>query len=194
MTTNNHPPYPFPVDKLGFRRNKVRENLPEEITYSEQNLTELGHIWYTDKVVGEFVRTAQALDETALFVLSGDHSERFSFAKEVPTRTTSAIPCIFYGQGVEKNLFSENSYGCHAQLPGTLAELLAPAGFTYSAILPNMFENQDPVFATNLYAYKDTVGRTKDEAFKNLPQDVLSRIEAARKLSTQRVFQGNRIK
>lgn len=30
-----------------------------------------------------------------LFVITGDHSERFSFAKEQDTRTLSSIPCIF---------------------------------------------------------------------------------------------------
>ena len=66
-----------------------------------------------------------------LFVITGDHSERFSFVKEQDIRTLSSIPCIFYGTGVQQSWFHDKSVGDHMQLAGTLAEIVGPAGFTY---------------------------------------------------------------
>lgn len=151
LTTTNHPPYTIDVDSIGFPRAKVKAKLPADIANDEKTLTELGHIWYADKTMGDFVKHAQNKHSDTLFVITGDHSERFSFAKEQDTRTLSSIPCIFYGMGVQQAWFGDQSVGCHMQIAGTLAELLAPAGFKYSAMLPSMFES-DFAFNHRLFA------------------------------------------
>lgn len=152
LTSSNHPPYSIDVDKEGFDRSAVRAKLPADIASDDKTLTELGHIWYADQAVGEFVKAAQRERADSLFVITGDHSERFTFAKEQDLKTLSAIPCVFYGQGLKQSWFKPQQAGCHMQLAGTLAQLIAPAGFTYSAILPDMFNDTAPVFNHRLYA------------------------------------------
>lgn len=182
LTSSNHPPYSIDVDKEGFKRGAVRDRLPVDIANDDNTLNELGHIWYADQAVGAFVKTAQKLRPDSLFVITGDHSERFTFAKEQDVKTLSAIPCIFYGQGVQKGWFSSGQSGCAMQIAGTLAELAAPAGFTYSAMLPNMFENNGAVFNHHLYVKDGTIeplGNNKE----------MQRIaDAAKSLSAYRVM------
>ena len=139
LTGTNHPPYTLNIDNEGFDREAMRKKLPPSIAATEDNLTDIGHFWYADQQMGNFVERIQNKLPDTLFVITGDHSERFSFAKEEDLRTLSAIPCIFYGNCVDKNWFNNKSVGCHMQIAGTLAEMIAPQGFTYSAILPNMF-------------------------------------------------------
>lgn len=153
LTSSNHPPYTIDVDKEGFPRQTVKNNLPDDISKDDNILNELGHIWYADQAIGEFVKDIDNNNQDSLIVITGDHSERFTFAKEQNTEALSAVPCIFYGPGI-KQFWFENAAGCHIQIAGTIAEMIAPAGFTYTALWPNMFMEQS-VFNHRLYADND---------------------------------------
>lgn len=187
LTMSNHAPYIIDVDKLGFPREAVRGKLPIDIARDDNTLTELGHIWYADKTMGEFVAQAEKQLPDSLFIITGDHMERFTFAVEQDARIMMSVPCIVYGQDVQKDWFKENAVGCHMQIAGTLAELLAPAGFTYSAMLPSMFES-DFAFNHRLFAQN---GEIKEQ--KNIDSQVMKEINSMRKVAAWRVQKGNEI-
>lgn len=191
LTTNNHGPYSVPVDELGFDRGKVEAALPEDIANTKQNLTMLGHIWHTDKVIGNMVRDIEKLDKTALFVITGDHSERFSFARPESDKVKSVVPCIFYGAGVEK-VRKTIATGSAIQIPATLVELIAPAGHEYCSLLPSMLSQKEGAFAFNhrLYAVDGQVGVQTDGEMEKLEPDSQRIIEAANKLSAYWVIKG----
>ena len=190
LTTSNHPPYSIDVDGMGFPRAQVKSKLPADIANDEKTLTELGHIWYADKTMGDFVKQAQSMYSDTLFVITGDHSERFSFAKEQDTRTLSSIPCIFYGAGVQQAWFNDKSVGDHMQLAGTLAEIIAPAGFTYVALQANMFENQDVVFNHRLYAADGKFYTQSSDTDKK----IINYINSMRGVGAWRVLKGDAVK
>lgn len=190
LTTSNHPPYSIDVDGMGFPRAQVKSKLPADIANDEKTLTELGHIWYADKTMCDFVKQAQSMYSDTLFVITGDHSERFSFAKEQDTRTLSSIPCIFYGAGVQQAWFNDKSVGDHMQLAGTLAEIIAPAGFTYVALQANMFENQDVVFNHRLYAADGKFYTQSSDTDKK----IINYINSMRGVGAWRVLKGDAVK
>lgn len=190
LTTSNHPPYSINVDALGFPREQVKEKLPADIAKDNNTLTELGHIWYADKTMGDFVKEAQNIAPDSLFVITGDHSERFSFAKEQDNRTLSSIPCIFYGVGVRHDWFSNKTVGDHMQLAGTLAEILAPAGFMYSAFQQSMFDEDVIAFNHRLYAK----GGELNEQSKSVDKAMMDYINAMRGVSAWRVLKGDEVK
>ena len=183
LTMSNHAPYIIDVDKLGFPREAVKAKLPRDISKDQNTLTELGHIWYADKTMGDFVAFAQKLLPESLFVITGDHMERFTFAVEQDARVLMSVPCIFYGQGVSKDWFDENSVGSHIQLAGTLVDIVGPAGTEYTSMMPNMFASEI-AFNQRLYAEKGKLGgaRNNDAA-----------IAALRKVSAWRVLKGSKI-
>lgn len=185
LTTSNHPPYSIDVDALGFPREQLKEKLPVDIAKDDNTLTELGHIWYADKTMGDFVKATENIAPDSLFVITGDHSERFSFAKEQDVRTLSSIPCIFYGKGVEKSWFGDKTVGDHMQIAGTLAEILAPAGFTYSALQPNMFVQGTLAFNHRLYASNGDI-----EEQRKGGKQVMNYINSLRGVSAWRVLRG----
>lgn len=186
LTTSNHPPYTLDVDGMGFPRQQIMDRLPADISKEKKTVDELGHIWYADKTMGDFVEHTQKIVPDALFVITGDHSERFDFAKEQEQLVRSAIPCIFYGQGVQKAWFSSNSVGTHAQLGGTLAELLAPKGFAYSAMETNMFDRN---WAHNHRLYTD--GETVSLISKDKEKQRFA--ENANGVAAWRIMKGNRV-
>ena len=183
LTSSNHPPYTIDVDKEGFQRNEVKKYLSNDIDSNEETLTELGHIWYADMCIGNFANDLKNINPKSMLVITGDHSERFSFAKEQNIETLSAVPCIFYGAGIHKEWF-ENAAGCHIQIAGTIAEMIAPAGFTYTAFWPNMFMEQS-VFNHRLYADKDKV----DLLTKN--EEISCIADYSRSIASWRILKGD---
>ena len=143
LTTSNHPPYGLDVDKEGFPREKVASHIPNSITKSKEMLDQMGHIWYADQAIGRFIAQAEQCCSNSLFVITGDHAERFTFAKEETLQANAAVPCIFYGNGVQKGWLREEQTGNHIQIIPTLIELIAPRGFAYSSILPGLIINED---------------------------------------------------
>lgn len=189
LTTTNHPPYTIDVVSEGFDKKKVLQNLPDDIANDEGIINELGHIWYADMAMGKFVRKTEELKPDTLFVVTGDHAERFTFSKDVDDKTYSAIPCIIYGQGVQKDWLPDNATGCAMQILPTLAELIGTQGMQYSSILAGLFTNDKPVFNHKFYAWDDKIYDLNAKA----PDDIKKHADAAKKITAWRVVKGNRI-
>ena len=187
LTMSNHAPYIIDVDKFGFPREAVRAKLPVDINKDNNTLTELGHIWYGDKTMGEFIANAKQLLPDSLFVITGDHMERFTFAVEQDARVMMSVPCIFYGAGVSPSWFDAKSVGSHIQIAGTLAEILGPEGFTYASLQPSMFDG-DAAFNQRLYASNGEI-TVRDK----IPENTKKYIADMRKLAAWRVIKGNSI-
>jgi hypothetical protein len=151
LTTTNHPPYTIDLKAAGFDSERVQKNLPDTIPTDANTLNELGHIWYADHVMGEFVEETEKAVPDSLFVITGDHGERFSFAKEMDLQSLSSIPCIFYGKGIDPAWLPEKQFGSALQVAPTLAVLVGRKGDTYSSLVPDLLQKQDFVFNHRLW-------------------------------------------
>lgn len=186
LTTSNHPPYSIDVKKAGFDAVAVKAKLMEDIPNDDNTLNELGHIWYADHTMGQFIKNIEKAAPKSVFIITGDHSERFTFAKEQDVRTLSAIPCIFYGYQITPDLLKNVGAGCHMQLAGTLAEMYGTTGFDYSSILPSMFDSKT-VFNYKLWAEDDKISFIKDsKERRNFANN-------ARKIAAWRSLKGDEI-
>ena len=58
-------------------------------------MTHLGYIWYTDKYIGKFVQDAKSINADTLFMITGDHSERFDFSGKASIEDRSSLPFLF---------------------------------------------------------------------------------------------------
>ena len=189
MTTSNHPPYSVPVEKEGFDADKVHGHVPDSIADTPEQVNEMGHFWYADHVMGEFVDTLRRQDPTALFVITGDHSERFSFVRDVGPGVASTIPLIFYGQGIRKDWIASDSTGMSIQMIPTLAELVGRPGETYMSMVPSLFEKERFVFNHRLWADDKGIFEQNDR----MPGAYKDKIRIMRELTAWRIKHGNRI-
>ncbi len=187
MTTSNHPPYSVNVAKEGYDADKVRKNLPDSIANTDQQINEMGHIWYADHVMGEFISKEEQVDPTALFVITGDHSERFTFAREEGPKVASTIPIIFYGQGIKKEWLSPDAFGMSIQIIPTLAELVGRTGQTYEAMVPSLFNQGSFVFNHRLWMDKTGI-YVEDE---KMPQAYANYMKTMRELTAWRLKNGD---
>ena len=189
MTTSNHPPYSVNVAKEGYDADKVRKNLPDSIANTDKQINEMGHIWYADHVMGEFISKEEQSDPTSLFVITGDHSERFTFAHEEGPNVASTIPIIFYGQGIKKEWLSQDAFGMSIQIIPTLAELVGRTGQTYEAMVPSLF-NQGP-FVFNHRLWMDKTGIYVED--EKMPQAYANSMKTMRELTAWRLKNGDSI-
>ncbi|GHV07435.1 phosphatidylglycerol--membrane-oligosaccharide glycerophosphotransferase [Campylobacterota bacterium] len=189
LTTSNHPPYTLDVVKAGFDIDRVKNLLPPSIANDEKTLNQLGHIWYADHAMGNFVESVEAIAPETLFVITGDHAERFHFQSSVDTKTLSAVPCIFYGYGIDKNWLPSNKVGTHIQIIPTLAELIGKKDHKYSAILPSLFDSErNQAFNYALWIDNLEIGELGAE---NSVMD--KNANAAKTITIWRVKKGNNI-
>lgn len=189
LTTTNHPPYTIDVVAKGFPEEVIKQNLPDSLDSDTETLKKMGHIWYADQSIGNFIEKVEADNPDTLFVITGDHAERFDFAKEVDLKTLSAVPCIFYGQNVRKDLLADNKVGCHLQIIPTLAAMVGTEGATYSSVYSDLFETSEPVYNHRLWADAENIYKINSET----PKPLADKIQAARQVTAWRVLKGNDI-
>ena len=134
LTTSHHSPYEVDVYKKGFSY-KTKNDLPEKYQniYNQKNtsLKHLGHLWYSDKALGNFVKKAEKKYKNSLFAITGDHYGR-KFINTNPTLyESSSVPFILYGDYIKDLPKIIETPGSHKDIGATLLDLVAPNNFSY---------------------------------------------------------------
>ncbi len=138
LNASNHSPYTVDLKAEGFPAEEVRKALPEELREDEDLLTELGHYWYADRELSRFVREAKKKFPDSLFVIVGDHGDRYNIEKNPSTYVRLGIPFILTGKGVRQGMLLPDAAGSQIDILPTLLELIAPQGFSYYALGSSM--------------------------------------------------------
>lgn len=188
LTTTNHPPFSFDVDSKGFPRSAVQAALPPSVPSDTKTMDQLGHIWYADQAMGRFIQQVQQQEPSALFVVTGDHAERFNFAQDVPLEVLSGIPCYIYGDGVSTTLFDADTAGSHLQIAPTLAELILPEGSTYESLLPPLMRSHRAF--NHRLVWADGVMEEQSQLYDDAFQEYM---EAARTIAIWRITRGTQM-
>ena len=147
MTSSYHAPYSVDLEKKGFdlkafKANQICAGL------SDQQARILGHLWYSDKSVGEFVSEGEKKFERPLFAITGDHYSRKKFVSVSATRALYdelAVPLIIYGPKVLEKVHPPAPIaGSHLDILPTLIDLAAPGGFVYHAFGRDLLDASQP--------------------------------------------------
>ena len=143
MSTSYHPPYSVDVEKKGFDPEQVKSDSLGARLSAEQ-LRVLGHLWYSDKCVGDFVSEAENKLERPVFAITGDHYSRKQYVSARPTHTMYeqfAVPLVIYGPKAFVNVSLAGALaGSHLDLVPTLLNLAAPRDFSYHAFGRDLFD------------------------------------------------------
>ena len=182
MTTSNHPPYNVDLAAEGFdietAKEAVRELIPDA-SDPDALAMEIGHYWYMDKVVTEFVNETMKKYPDSLFVITGDHAVRTNPGPKPTMFEFQSVPFVLYGQGVTKDILPANAVGGHTGIAPTLINLIAPKGFTYQAIAPAIGET--PVaFNRGYWLTNQVMGQVESGQTELLPGIANGDAEAGR--------------
>jgi phosphoglycerol transferase MdoB-like AlkP superfamily enzyme len=141
LTSSYHPPYAIDTGKKGFMY-KTEADFPEEVKQyyaGGMNMPEMGHLWYGDWAIGQFMDKAEKKYEDALFGFTGDHYGRRFINHSPNLAERSEVPFILYGKGIPP--MKSSTPGGHADIAPTLIELIAPAGFRYYSFGSSMLDS-----------------------------------------------------
>jgi hypothetical protein len=115
---------------------------------SSEELRVLGHLWYSDKCVGDFVAQAEQKLERPVFAITGDHYSRKQYVSARPTHTlyeSLAVPLVLHGSKALENVARPTSMaGSHLDIVPTLVDLAAPGGFEYHTFGRDLFDASKP--------------------------------------------------
>ncbi len=140
MTTSYHPPFSVDLKSEGFPQEKLQTELDAR-GFSAKETRILGHLWYADSALGEFVEEAIRAQPRTLFAITGDHWSRRAFATRPILFGQRAVPFVLYGPEVLRDVTRPPRIaGSHTDILPTLVELSAPAGFAYHAFGRNLLD------------------------------------------------------
>ena len=206
MTVSNHPPYNIDVAAEGFDLARARAETAQlpNVDDPDQLALELGHYWYMDKIVTQFVHETMKKYPDSLFVITGDHAVRMNPSRTPTMYEFQSVPFVLYGQGVTPKILPPDAVGGHTNIVPTLIELIAPAGFTYVSIAPSLTESSmGAAFNRDYFLTGNVMGMVNEERTELLPggkeppdtaavYDVLrKRLAVLRTLSWQLITHGD---
>ena len=135
LTTSYHPPYDIDVHARGYPVREVPEDLKDLFDVDTIDLKTLGHLWYADKAMADFVRVMEGKLTAPLFAVTGDHYGRKFINARPDFFEHSAVPFVLYGKEVLKGTsLPDGVAGSHIDIGPTLVELAAPKGFPYYSL------------------------------------------------------------
>jgi phosphoglycerol transferase MdoB-like AlkP superfamily enzyme len=169
MTTSYHPPYSVDLNKEGFDSNRLKsDSLGARL--SAEELRVLGHLWYSDKCVGDFVSEAEHKLERPIFAITGDHYSRKQYVSARPTHTlyeSLAVPLVIHGPKVLESVRRPTAMaGSHLDIVPTFIDLAASAGFEYHAFGRDLFDQsqQQAGYGCNAVMGPDFILKINDPA------------------------------
>lgn len=134
LNVSNHSPFQVDLAANGFPADDVQAALAVHGSNDSDLLKELGHYWYEDKEQKGLIDELKARYPDSLFIIVGDHADRYNVEKSPDFYIRYAIPFIISGQGVTKDVLPTDAAGSQIDIFPTLMELIAPRGFKYYAV------------------------------------------------------------
>lgn len=203
MNISNHAPYTVNLQQEGFDEESVIAGLPDKLKDDKELIKKLGHFWYADKVMAEFIASTREKYPDSLFIIVGDHADRLNLEPNPSLYERYGIPFIVYGHGITKQSLPENAAGSHINIAPTLLELIAPQGFEYYSLGDSLTRGNQVGFNYGFWITHDYVNKIGGLTMEQIPrgnnamppdEDALQRdVDARRAMSWWRVKYGKNI-
>ncbi|WP_196603251.1 LTA synthase family protein [Pectinatus haikarae] len=165
LNVSNHSPFEVDLKANDFPSGQVTDALAPQYRNDEQLLKELGHFWYADKMLADFIDAMKNKYPDSLFIIVGDHADRYNIEKNPSMYKRYAIPFIINGRGISRNLLPKDAAGSQIDIFPTLVELIAPKGFTYYSVGRSLTLN-NKIGANYAFAItNNSIGKTEEDQF-----------------------------
>jgi phosphoglycerol transferase MdoB-like AlkP superfamily enzyme len=168
MNISNHAPFTVDLAQEGFDPDSVIGGLPDKLKEDKELIKKLGHFWYADKVMTQFIREMRQKYPDSLFIIVGDHADRLNLQPNPSLYERYAIPFIVYGRGITKDIFPRNVAGSHINVAPTLLELLSPRGFVYHSLGESLTRGNAIGFNYGFWVTHDYISKIGNESAENI--------------------------
>ncbi|MCE5287179.1 MAG: LTA synthase family protein [Pelosinus sp.] len=165
LSVSNHSPFTVDTAQEGFDKNSVIQALPEDAKKDEALVNQLGHYWYADKMQADFIHAAKAKYPDSLFIIIGDHADRYNIAKSPSMYERYGIPFIVTGKNVKKGMLPPDAAGSQIDVVPTLLEMIAPKDFTYYSLGTSLTRGNKQGVNYAFWITHDYIGKTEVSHF-----------------------------
>lgn len=141
MSGSYHGPFNLDLTQYDYPF-KSAADYPSAIQELETQLLDpyvLGHLWYSDKMLGSFVRKMQQRYPDALFIITGDHYSRRYLHPRPNLYELTHVPLVIYGNGVKSSMLNAQKIASHMDIAPTLLNLIAPANTAFYSVGQSLF-------------------------------------------------------
>ncbi|WP_394192447.1 LTA synthase family protein [Pseudoalteromonas atlantica] len=145
LSGSYHGPFNLDLTQLDYPYASY-DDYPATIQSLEGELLDpyvLGHLWYADKMLGEFVRKMEQRYPDALFVITGDHFSRRYLHSRPNLFELTHVPMVIYGQGITPDLLSSQQVASHMDIAPTLLNLIAPKNTAFYSMGQSLLSAQE---------------------------------------------------
>ncbi len=133
LTTSYHGPFSLDVIDRGYHFSS-NDEYPDSVKSLDDGSIDanvLGHLWFSDMALGDFVAQAEKQWPDTLFAITGDHYGRRYFNQNPNLYERSSVPFILYGDLIKPNSIDETIPATHIDIVPTIMEIIAPKDFIY---------------------------------------------------------------
>lgn len=175
LTSSNHPPYKVDLSREPDlpSLDAFEKMLPAQTADKSLVAARMWHFAYADKYLAEFVEKMAAKYPNSLFVITGDHADRWTLEPTPSDYKRVAVPLVIIGPQLQHKKLPANSAGAHIDVAATTLELVLPKGTPYYALGQNIFapqKNQVPVGISAYYwITPKEMGNVNEEKTELLP-------------------------
>lgn len=171
LTSTNHPPYTVDMsaEPTITPAPQMRALLPENASDPATMVERLQHFEYADKYLTQFVEDMLARYPDSLFIITGDHADRYTMTPNPSLYERLAVPMVMVGKGIRKQMMAENASGAHMDIVPTVMELIAPKGMTYYALGQSVLKGGIPGLHAYYFITDRVLGDLNSEQQELLP-------------------------
>jgi len=207
LTSSNHPPYRVDMTRepdlptvADFAR-----MLPAQTADKDLVASRMWHFAYADKYLAEFVEKMLAKYPNSLFIIVGDHADRWTLTASPSDYERIAVPLMLIGPSVRHKRLPADAAGSHMDIAATVLELVLDKNTPYYALGKNLFAPEKGHVPLGVSAYywitSQEMGRVNEEKTELLPgstgpltadqrADVLQRMRDIRTVAAWRILKG----
>ena len=205
LTSTNHPPYTLDMaQEPGITPAAEMDKLiPASVADRSAMIQRLQHFEYSDKYLAEFVQTLMQKYPDSLFVITGDHADRWTLNPNPSRYERFAVPLVLVGKGISKDMLPARAAGAHEDIVPTVLELILPEGTPYYAAGADVLGEQTVGLHAYYFITADVLGEINSQQTEVLPQGqmpaeetlqaVRSRLEDIQTISAWRVLNGTEL-
>jgi len=203
LTASNHSPFDLNLDKENIDVSEIKNALPIDAKNDDWLIKELGHFKYSDREIAKFIKRVKAKFPDSIFIIMGDHADRYNIEKNTNNFKRYSVPFIITGKDIKKGILNEKAAGSHIDIMPTIVELIADKDFKYFALGNSLSENKIAVnygfFMTkNVIGIADKMPLIYEEISNDNnvdfnEEETINYINAIRAISWYRAKYGNTI-
>lgn len=171
LTSSNHPPYKVNMEPETeiTPLNELEKMLPDTVADKKLTAERMQHFEYADKYLAAFIAQMQQKYPDSLFIVTGDHADRWTLENSPSDYERLAVPLLIVGRGINKRMLPRTAAGGHMDIVPTVLELVLPKGTPYMALGKSVLKGQDMGLYTYCFLTENMLGDLQTEKVELLP-------------------------